>query len=146
MRRFQISLHVRPTRLASTPLTLDGIETLTLVVDPARDQVPFAISFEEAYAALEALPRMFIEPDGSFVWVAKEAGAGGDPAARQQVDGLLFDRAGYLQYVELSGSCDSSALNTLLTCCGWPNMPVMMQLSREAVFLDEATFRARFMS
>ena len=39
----------------------------------------------------EALPRMFFEPDGSFVWVAAA-----DAETPWQIDGLLSDRAGRL--------------------------------------------------
>ncbi len=79
---------------------------------------------------------MFVEPDGSFVWVADH----GEPA--WQVDGLLFDRAGQLVYVELKGSCPAERWDLLLGSLGWPTVPLVFQLVREAIFLDEASFRA----
>src|SRR5690349_6762515 len=56
---------------------------------------PWDIDFETAVERLAKLERMFIEPDGAFVW---------RPAADVQIDGVLYDRNSRLQYVELKGS------------------------------------------
>jgi hypothetical protein len=58
-----------------------------------------AATFEETSEALSAIPRLFIEPDGSFVWTGEEAGQ------PWQVDGNLSDRCDSLAYVELKGRC-----------------------------------------
>ena len=58
-----------------------------------------------------------------------------------QIDGNLFDRAGRLLFVDLKGSCPDDQLDRLLSAFGWPATPVMFQLVREAVFLDNAEFR-----
>jgi hypothetical protein len=94
----------------------------------------FARSFEEVAGALAALPRMFVEPDGSFVWVAS-----GEPT--WQLDGVLYDGAAGLWYVELKGCCPESRFDELLRGLGWPEAPVMFQLVREAVTLSEDDFR-----
>ena len=95
----------------------------------------FPVTFEQAEAALAALPRLFIEPDGSFVWVADDA------QRLWQVDGNLYDRNGRLLYVEVKGSCPAAAFDRLLRAVGWPDVPLAFQLVREAVYLDEAGFR-----
>lgn len=97
---------------------------------------PFACTWEAAAAALEALPRMIFEPDGSWIW------SGGVGAERWQVDGHLFDFAGRLHRVELHGECPTQSFDQLLTCFGWPKERFTFELVREGVRLSEAEFRA----
>lgn len=135
-RPFQITIHARPAEAKEGVLVeLDGQPYRTLDVPPAALGTPFAKSFEAASEALLALERMFLEPDGSFVWVS---------AAKErpwQLDGVLYDRAERLLYVDLKGACTPDDFDRLLTALGWPETAVMFQLVREAVFLDEAEFR-----
>jgi hypothetical protein len=136
MYNFQIVLHARPAEaVPDGVIDVEDRQVAILAVPPATLATCFRVSFEEAEAALAQLPRMFIEPDGSFVWVAAE----GEP--RWQVDGVLYDRDERLLYVDLKGSCPAAAFDQLLTALGWPETEVMMQLTRAAVFLDEKTFR-----
>ena len=95
---------------------------------------PLAVSFEQAYEALEQLERMFIEPDGALVWVSSAAD---NP---WQID-VLHDRGDRLSYVELKGYCPPEALDRLLGCFGWPDTSLVFQLVREGRILDEAAFR-----
>lgn len=76
---------------------------------------PAGVTFDEAAARLAALPRLYFEPDGSFVWVDS------DGARRWQLDGQLNDRGKQLDHVELKGSCTAAACAALLACFGWPN-------------------------
>ena len=94
----------------------------------------FARTFEQVSESLAALPRMFVEPDGAFVWVASSGPA-------WQLDGVLYDGAGQLWYVELKGRCPQSEFDQLLSALGWPQTPVVFQLVRDAVLLDEQAFR-----
>lgn len=94
----------------------------------------FDRTFEQVAEALGLLPRMFVEPDGSFVWVSA-----GERA--WQLDGVLYDGAGRLWYVELKGGCPEAEFDRLLTALGWPKTSVCFQLVREAAWLDEPTFR-----
>lgn len=136
MLSFHATLHARPaTPLQTRPVMLGGREASALVIEPVGLATPFAASFEEAGERLQALPRMYFEPDGSFVWVSNAGG----PA--WQVDGVLYDRGGRLQHVDLKGTCPAAEFDGLLAALGWPATPVMFQLVREAVFLDEAEFR-----
>ncbi len=136
MYRFRTTIHARPTQIGTgKPMELRGRIFETLGVRPESLSVPLGPSFEQAAASLRDLPRMFVEPDGSFVWVA------GDGESRWQVDGNLFDRDGRLIFIELHGECPEPEFDRLLAAFGWPRTPVLFQLSREAVFLDEAEFR-----
>ncbi len=131
-----VTVHARPKEAAEADtLQLPGGEFQTLRVPAASLGTPFEVSFETASDALQKLERMFLEPDGSFVWVS----AAGQP--RWQLDGVLYDRDGRLLYVDLKGTCAPQPFDRLLAALGWPQTPVMFQLARQAVFLDEAEFR-----
>jgi hypothetical protein len=76
-----------------------------------QQRVLLPVTFDAALAALEQLPQMFAEPDGSFVWVSPP---GAQP--RWQIDGLLVDGGATLHYVELKGTCPAAELDQLLRC------------------------------
>jgi hypothetical protein len=107
---------------------------ISIIGSPAGD--PLVASFDAAIADLAALPRMFIEPDGSFVWrgttLAGEA---------WQVDGNLIDRGDVLAYVELKGRCPVERLDDVLRALGWPESPLAFQLTQRGVTLEEAEVR-----
>ena len=67
---------------------------------------PLETSFEAAAERLMGIESLYFEPDGSFVWTHRRSG--------EQVDGMLYDAGGRLQYVELSGQCGRSAWRQLL--------------------------------
>jgi hypothetical protein len=138
--RFHATLHARSPEVSpGAAIELRRELTPTLIVPPAALAHPFAMTFEEAVAALEGLDRMFVEPDGSLVWVSSSAAV---PASDPwQLDGNLFDRNGRLLFVDLNGSCPERQLDRLLAAFGWPDTPVLFELTREAVFLDETEFR-----
>jgi hypothetical protein len=137
MYKFQITLHARPVDAkAAAALEIAGRTIVTLAVPQESLSTCFRVTFEEASAALAQLPRLFIEPDGSFVWVSSSA------VSAWQLDGVLYDRDERLLFVDLKGSCPAEAFDQFLTALGWPETNVMMQLTREAVFVDEQTFRA----
>ncbi len=116
-------------------LELDGRTCSPLSGGGLPAPMPMPVSFEQAADRLQELPRMFFEPDGSFVWVGDEQGQ------RWQVDGQLTDRDGRLLFVELKGDCPANQFDQLLAAFGWPATPLIFQLTRHAVFLDEADFR-----
>jgi hypothetical protein len=133
---FHIAVHARAAEVADGPtLDLHGGSYRTLAAPAATFSATLSVTFEQAGEALGQLPRLYFEPDGSFVWVSSS----GEP--RWQVDGNLFDRDGRLLFVDLKGSCPPEQFDQLLAAFGWPATPVMFQLLREAVFLDEAEFR-----
>ena len=93
-------------------------------------------TFDEVLDRLAKLPRLFIEPDGSFVW--KGATTEGAP---WQVDGNLIDQGSALAYVELKGDCPPEQFDRLLRALSWPATPLVFQLPQRGVTLDEADFR-----
>lgn len=135
MYSFQIAIHARPPSAANGELVdIAGQQYRTLTLQPEMLGAGLQVSFEETTDALAALPRMFVEPDGSFVWVSAEW-------PTWQLDGCLYDRGGKLLYVDLKGTCPREEFDQLLSTLGWPDSPLIFQLVRQAVFLDEAEFR-----
>jgi hypothetical protein len=107
-----------------------------LDVSPNESGCGFEQTFEDVAERLGQFDRLYFEPDGSFVWVA----SAGEPG--WQLDGMVYDRNGRVLYVDLKGTCPAARLDQLLAALGWPATAVMFQLVREAVFVDEATFRS----
>ena len=102
----------------------------------ANAVAPLTVAFDASLLALDSLPRMFIEPDGSFVWTGKER-----EGERWQVDGSLIDQGEVLAYVDLKGWCPEGEFDALLKAFGWPEAELLFQLPERGVFLDEAAFR-----
>jgi hypothetical protein len=137
MYSFFVTVHAQPAiAVAGTNIELGGRTLRRLVVAPeALATTTMDCSFETARERLEQLGRMFCEADGSFVWVSPQ----GEPA--WQVDGNLYDRNGRLLFVDLKGTCPSDQFDRFLAALGWPASKLMFQLTREAIFLNEAEFR-----
>jgi len=133
---FDATLERRPDDAAPGPAHADRWGSWpTLAVDPGRAAAPLATGFDEAFARLARLERMFVEPDGSFVWTSPREGLS------WQVDGNAFEKDGRVLLVDMKGSCPPAAFDSLLAAFGWPAEPVMLHLVRPAVYLDEQTFR-----
>jgi hypothetical protein len=133
---FRIVVHPRAGELStSVPVTIHGRQVRPLAISPEAAGQPFRVTFDYAAEILSTLPRMFLEPDGSFVWTGEHEGG------PWQVDGLLVDQGQRLAYMELSGRCPANEFDQLLAPLGWPAAPVMFQLVPEAVFVDEPEFR-----
>jgi hypothetical protein len=97
---------------------------------------PLGVTFDAAYEALAVLSRMFIEPDGSFVWTGVTI-----EGEAWQVDGNLIDRGESLAYVELKGHCPEAQFDMLLKALGWPGESLLFQLVEQGVLLEEESFR-----
>lgn len=69
---------------------------------------PLPVSLENATDRLRELPRMFLEPDGSFLW----------NAGMWQLEGTLYDDGRILRYVELRGACPLHAWEIFLSALG----------------------------
>jgi hypothetical protein len=137
---FEITLHGLPGPAAAPDVTggfRDAHGEWPALALP-RDVVaePMAVGFDTALDRLDALPRMFVEPDGAFVWASPREGR------RWQVDGNAFERTGRVLLVDLKGSCPASAFDSLLACFGWPEQALAVQLVRAGVFVDLDTFRS----
>lgn len=57
------------------------------------DGGPLVSHFDQVADCLAQLPRLYFEPDGSLVWAGQD----------WQIDGMLYDRDGVLQYADLKG-------------------------------------------
>jgi len=137
---FEITLHPRPAtgepRDAALHVHRDAWgDWPTLAVTPADVARPFTVGFDDVLERLGRLERMFVEPDGAIVWTGAVAGR------NWQVDGNAWERDGQLASLDLKGRCPPAAFDELLAACGWPAAPVMLQLVRAGVLLDDDTFR-----
>jgi len=136
MLQFYMQVYARPAEAApGPPQIVAGCRVTPLVASQADLVAGLPITFEQAAGALGQLPRMFIEPDGSFVWVSPE----GEPA--WQVDGVLYDRGQRLAYAELKGCCRAASLDELLAALGWPQTALAFALVPHGVVLGEEDFR-----
>lgn len=134
-KHFHCIIHAKP---GVTNSTVKGTSPLTLETSLASENV-FKCSFEDVVANFESLPRMFLEPDGSFVWVIQSN------TTRFQLDGLLVDNGTNLISVELKGACDEATLEQVLTAVGWPEQEVVFQLVQQGVCIDQLDFRELFL-
>ena len=96
---------------------------------------PLPVSFDDALTRLGRLPRLFIEPDGSFVWTGDSDGE------TWQVDGNLLDQGETLACVEVKGRCPEEHFGQLLAAFGWPQTRLSFQLPQRGVLQGEAEFR-----
>lgn len=136
MLRFDATVHALPSfplgrreiEIAGQPVSILDVASSKLV-----EQLPR--TFDAAAVALEQLPLLFFEPDGSFVW-----GKGADQQ-RWQVDGLLMDGGERLQFAGLRGTCPGSALDQLLEAIAGPDARLLFQLTHEGVSLAVDEFR-----
>lgn len=134
---FDATLHSQPADVQPDGDVVDAWGVWpTLLVPRESLASPMAVGFDEALGRLAALPRLYAEPDGSFVWTSSH---GAD--AWWQVDGNAFERDGRVLLVDVKGSCPASEFDLLLGAFGWPGQRLTVQLVRSGVFLDEATFR-----
>ena len=132
--RFHVNLFAKP----ATGEVADAIElrgATRRIIRSAGWSEFLPVTFEQAVAALAALPRMDVEPDGFFVI------SGDDEVARWQVDGHLFDYGDRVHRVELRGECPPAMFDDLLHCFGWPETPLAFELVREGVAMEETAFR-----
>jgi hypothetical protein len=135
MYRFHCSVHALPTGVSEgASVSLPEGEFRSLAVRRDKLAAAMSISFEQACDTLTRLPRMFIEPDGSFVWVSSSG------ESRWQVDGNLYDRAGLLMFVDLKGYCPANRFDEVVSAFRGVT-PLMFQLVRHAIFVSESEFR-----
>ena len=139
MYAFECSLHALPDSevLASGATLTDSCgQWPTLLI--AQDQLitPLPIVFDDVLNQLNTLPRLYAEPDGSFVWTSPQENI------RWQVNGNLYERNDRVLFVELKGSCPASEFDQLLACFLQDEKACVVQLTRPAVFVTPEIFRA----
>ena len=136
MLRFHTHIQAAPlgtTRAAE--LTIAGCTLVPLLLPQPATRPKWGVTFDAAAEQLVRLPRFFYEPDGSFAWFSAPG------SASWRLEGNLYDRGDELAYVELKGTCPEEELNQLLAALGWPTAPLMFQVSRLGLYLDESDFR-----
>ena len=139
MYAFECSLHALPDSevLASGETLTDSCgQWPTLLI--AQDQLitPLPIVFDDVLNQLNTLPRLYAEPDGSFVWTSPQENI------RWQVNGNLYERNDCVLFVEFKGSCPASEFDLLLACFLLDEKACVVQLTRPAVFVTPEIFRA----
>lgn len=72
------------------------------------DRNPIESDFDRIAENLQCVPRLYFEMDGSFIWT------GESESTNWQLDGMLYDAAGAIQYVDLKGWCPFNEWNSLL--------------------------------
>ncbi|MEO8496554.1 MAG: hypothetical protein ABI614_15920 [Planctomycetota bacterium] len=136
MRSFHVVIRALPNmELPERTIVLAGVEIAALTVPSELQATPLGVSFEQAAEILETFPRLYFEPDGSFVWVSSS-----DEQAAWQLDGNLYDRDGSLIAIDLKGTCDRAHLAQLLDVFRADGSELMMQVVRDAVFVREEAF------
>ena len=103
--------------------------------DAPTSAAPLSATFDDASSALARLPRMFLEPDGSFVWKPP------DEAPSWQVDGNLVDQGASLFYAELKGECPEASFNQVLACFGENPRGLVFEWVERGLLMNEETFR-----
>ena len=138
MYRFQVSIHALPPQCEPGPtIVLPGRQIATLAVLPEHlGAAMFDCTFEEVVLCLARLERLYVEPDGSFVWVSSQ----GD--LPWQVDGMIYDHRERVRYIDVKGTCPSDRFDRLLAVLGWPQTKLIFQWLPAAVLLDESQFRS----
>lgn len=136
MQPFHIVIRALPIgELPTHPMTLAGRAVTALIVPADQQATPLGVSFEQAAEMLETFPRMFLEPDGSFVWVSSS-----EEEAAWQVDGNLYDRDESLIAIDLKGTCGQMHFAQLLDVFRADGHELMIELVRNAVFVRESDF------
>ena len=139
MYAFECSLHAPPDSDAPAsgePLTDPCGQWPTLLIAQDQLSTPLSIGFDDVLNQLGSLPRLYAEPDGSFVWTSPQENT------RWQVNGNLYERNDRVLFVEIKGSCPASEFDQLLACFLSDEKACVVQLTRPAVFVTVEVFRA----
>ena len=139
MYAFECSLHAPPDSDAPAsgePLTDSCGLWPTLLIAQDQLSTPLSIGFDDVLNQLGNLPRLYAEPDGSFVWTSPQENT------RWQVNGNLYERNDSVLFVEIKGSCPASEFDQLLACFLSDEKACVVQLTRPAVFVTVEVFRA----
>ena len=139
MYAFECSLHAPPDSdapVSGEPLTDSCGLWPTLLIAQDQLSTPLSIGFDDVLNQLGNLPRLYAEPDGSFVWTSPQENT------RWQVNGNLYERNDRVLFVEIKGSCPASEFDQLLACFLSDEKACVVQLTRPAVFVTVEVFRA----
>jgi hypothetical protein len=82
---------------------------------------------------------MFVEMDGSWVWVGEQEGQS------WQLDGMLYDFERSLRYVEVKGLCPHSVWKQLLSRLNLSDHTVEIHLTDVGKFIDRSEFEREYL-
>jgi hypothetical protein len=82
-----------------------------------NENTPIPKSFESFIEAIGKWDGLYAELDGSFVWVWHENNQ------RYQLDGMVYDRGEFIEYIELKGTCSETAWLQLCSTLLSPAIP-----------------------
>ena len=122
--------------LETDSTTVSGSARTGLPIEPADLTDCLPVSFDDVLEQLQQWPRMFAEPDGSWVWVGEHA------SNHWQLDGQLHDGPTGLLAMEVKGQAPVACWEALLRTLEWPDRPLLFQFLREGFYLDEQRFWA----
>lgn len=141
MRTFHAIVHALPEPQPVERLAVIGEDTIrALELLPHQLHHAWPIDFNTAFDRLERLHRMFIELDGSWVWVGET-----DEKVAWQMDGLLNDSPQGLMTVEIKGSISEAGWNEFRKQLATAESALAFQLVQEGVYISEAEFTRRFL-
>jgi hypothetical protein len=104
---------------------------------PARTAgAPLRIPLETALARLEAYERMFVEPDGSFLWTGEATTLSLPEDARGQhqrwqLEGTIYDDGQVVRYIDVLGDCPLLAWQAFLAAFDESLASVTLELVEE---------------
>ncbi|MFI4874913.1 MAG: hypothetical protein ACIALR_06235 [Blastopirellula sp. JB062] len=107
-------------------------ERFSISLHPCDKSGRFPVSFEQLETEWSAWPRMFFEPDGSFVWVAEDQS--------WQIDGVVYDRDDQVFRVDLAGVFQAEPFQQLARSLGWPVTTLRVELVQDGKFIDVESF------
>lgn len=90
------------------------------------DRKPIIADFDRIAQELQNVDRLYFEMDGSFIWTGEAA------ESRWQLDGMIYDAAGAIQYIDIKGWCPLpewlDLLNTIADQAEWDHRWTVMRL------------------
>ncbi len=134
MSSFHIIVRPSEGRLPASKIDIRGAEVLTYRLDSDSGAAGFSVSYEELSQKLSQIERLFIEPDGSFVWVSPDN-------TEQKLNGQITDDGKHVMFLELRGNCPFHSMEPVLAGLGWPTCRLLFQQLPEANLFDEEGIR-----
>lgn len=121
----------------SLSASVDGHEVVAIDLPSTAFQQPLGVTFDATLEFLAALPRLYIEPDGSFIWLSD------DGADEWKIDGQLNDSPGGLMTVELkiTGRRPWPGLESVLHSVDWPRQAIAFEMVRQGIYLDVSVIK-----
>ena len=93
----------------------------------------FSKSYETVAESLAEIPRLYIEPDGSFVWVSSEDVA-------RKINGQVTDDGSQVMFVEFRGRALQKDIDPILSTLRDPVTDLQVQLLPGGEIIDESAF------